>query len=110
MATCNRDCFNCPYPDCILEELEAEDYAEQRRIEREIVNPKSKRQEKRTAYQRAHYEANREKLTAYRRAYREANREEIAAKQRAYYEANREKLAAYQREYRRKRKEKANDQ
>ena len=80
MATCNRDCFNCPHPDCILEELEAEDYAEQRRIEREIVNPKSQKEK------------------------------EIAAKQRAYYEANREEWNAYLREYRRKRKEKANAQ
>ena len=95
MATCNRDCFNCPHPDCILEELEAEDYAEQRWIEREIVNPKSRKEKE---------------IAAKQRAYREANREELAAKQRAYYEANREKWNAYLREYRRKRKEKANAQ
>lgn len=23
---CNRDCFNCPYDDCIEDELELEDY------------------------------------------------------------------------------------
>ena len=110
MATCNRDCFNCPHPDCILEELEAEDYAEQRRIEREIVNPKSRKEKELAAKQRAYYEANREEIAAKQRAYREANREEIAAKQRAYYEANREEWNAYLREYRRKRKEKANAQ
>ena len=82
MSVCNRDCFNCPYPDCILEELEADDYAEQRRIEREIINPKSKRQEKLAAKNRAYYEANREKLRAYQRE--------------------------YQKEYRRRKKEQAN--
>ena len=75
MSICDRDCFHCKYDDCILEELEAVDYDEQRRIEREIVFPQDRKK----------------KIVAARqRAYREANREEIAAYQRVYYEANRD--------------------
>ena len=50
--------------------------------------------ERRAAYQKAYYEANREKLAAYKKAYYEANREKVAAQQKAYLEANREKAGA----------------
>ena len=75
VKVCNRDCFNCAFDDCILEELEAEDYAEQRRIEREIVKPKSAKEKKIAAYQRAYREANREKYNAYMREYKRKQRE-----------------------------------
>ena len=26
MPTCNRDCFNCPYEDCIVDEMTLEDF------------------------------------------------------------------------------------
>ena len=83
-AVCNNDCFNCPHPDCVLDELTAEDYAAQREAEKLMKTPKQK---KIAAKRRAYYEANREEIAAKRRAYREANREELAAKQRAYREA-----------------------
>ena len=89
MSVCDRDCFHCQFPDCILDELEAEDYAEQRRIERDIVFPANAKQKK---------------IAAKRRAYREANRDEIAAYQRAYREANREQYNSYMREYMRRKR------
>jgi DNA-binding XRE family transcriptional regulator len=73
---CNRDCFNCPFPDCVLETLEAEDYRMQREAAELLKTPEQK------------------KIAAKKRAYYEANRDEIAAKQRAYYEANRDEIAA----------------
>jgi len=109
VSVCDRDCFHCKYDDCILEELEAEDYAEQRRIEREIVFPKDRKGQKRAAYQRAYYEANKDEIAAKKRAYREANKDELAAKQRAYREANKDELAAKQRAYREANKEKYNE-
>ena len=89
MSVCDRDCFHCKYDDCILEELEAVDYDEQRRIEREIVFPQNRKQKIAAARQRAYYAANRDAIAAYQRAYREANRDAIAAKKRAYREAHR---------------------
>ena len=76
---CNHDCFNCPYPDCIVDDMTAEEYRELRRIERELIRPKSRKE-----------------LS-------------IAAKKREYREANREKYNAYMREYRRKQRDKARD-
>lgn len=75
MSVCDRDCFHCKYDDCILEELEAVDYDEQRRIEREIVFPQDRKQKIAAARQRAYYAAHRDAIAARKRAYREANRE-----------------------------------
>ena len=91
-APCGKDCFNCEFPECIYDRLDAEDYKQS--DERDRLLTQTPQQKKVAAQQRAYYEANREKLAAQRRAYREANREKLAAQQRAYREANREKLAA----------------
>ena len=98
-SVCSRDCFHCPFPDCVLEDdaLTAAEYAEARERESLLRTPEKK---KLAAKQRAYYEANRDEIAAKQRAYREANRDEIAAKQRAYYEANRDEIAAKQRAYR----------
>ena len=94
---CDKDCFNCKFPDCIYDGMEYEDYVEQ--SERDKALTETPERKKLAAQQRAYYEANREKLAAQQRAYREANREKIAAQKRAYYEANREKIAAQKRAY-----------
>lgn len=41
MGVCDRDCLNCIHPDCICDELDAEDYRMARKIEAEITLPKS---------------------------------------------------------------------
>ena len=89
MAVCNKDCFNCPFPDCINDEMDHEDYLNSATIEKEIILPKTAKQKKLAAQKKAYYEANREKL---------------AAQQKAYYEANREKLQEYGRAYMRRRR------
>ena len=101
---CNRDCFNCPFPDCIEDEMTAADYDEARERDREIIFPKSRKEKQIAAKKKAYREANREEIAAKQKAYREANREEIAAKKKAYREANREKYNAYMRDYMKKRR------
>lgn len=74
---CDRDCFNCKFPDCIYDGLDYADYIEQAELDRALTEtPKRK------------------KVAAQRRAYREANKDKVAAQRRAYYEANKDKLAA----------------
>ena len=104
MSVCDRNCFNCVYEDCICDDLNAEDYALQRKVEREIVIPKTRKEVRTAAKKKAYYEANRDEIAAKQKAYREANRDEIAAKQKAYREANRDKYNRYMREYYHKRK------
>ena len=64
---CDRDCFHCPHPDCIREDLTAADYDDARALEVFIHPP--------TPAQR--------RIAAKQKAYREENREAIAAKQKA---------------------------
>ena len=81
------------YPDapeeCLEGPLSLDDYRELDWLAREIIRPKTERQKKASAKQKAYYEANREEIAAKRRAYREANREEIAAKQKAIADVRR---------------------
>ncbi len=93
IPVCDRDCFNCQFEDCVLEEgPNAAEYRELALIDKSLFETPEKR--KVAAYQKAYYEANREKVAASKKAYREANREKVAAYQKAYREANREKVAA----------------
>ena len=80
VSICNKDCFHCPYPDCINDCMDHDDYVEAAERDRELRSTPEKR-----------------KVAAQQRAYREANRAKVAAQKRAYYEANREKVAAQQR-------------
>ena len=89
MAICSKDCFHCPYPDCINDEMDAADYASSRAREK-IINPPTMQARKRAASQRAYREAHKEEIAASHRAYREAHKEEIAASKRAYYEAHKD--------------------
>ena len=79
---CNRDCFRCVHPDCILDGMNAEEYRESRERNKELCE-KTRQEKKIAAKQKAYYEANREEIAAKQKAYREANREELAAKRKA---------------------------
>ena len=94
-TVCDRDCFNCPHPDCIREDLTAEDYDAARALEK-YIHPPTPAQRKIAAKKKAYREENREAIAAKQKAYYEENREAIAAKQKAYREENREAIAAKQ--------------
>lgn len=68
MVECNHDCLNCPYPDvpeeCLNAPLSYSDYKELEAIERDIINPKTARQRRVAAGNKAYYEANKERLSA----------------------------------------------
>ena len=97
---CNEDCFHCPYPDCIRDGMSMREYRESARRDRKLLSDECK--EKRAAYRREWYRANREKVLARMHEYYRANRERRAVRDRKYYEANREKILARKREKYRK--------
>lgn len=78
MVECNRDCLNCPYPDvpdeCLEGPLSLDDYRELDWLDREIIRPKTERQRKASAKQKAYREANREELAAQQRAIADVRR------------------------------------
>ena len=57
MVECNHDCLNCPYPDapeeCLEGPLSLDDYRELDWLDREIIRPKTERQKKASAKQKA---------------------------------------------------------
>lgn len=67
------DCFNCPFPDCILSELY-------------VCNPKAKVSE----YSRRHREKTKGNYLEYQRAYYQAHRERLLAVQRVRRAAKRQ--------------------
>ena len=84
---CNRDCFHCPYEDCINDELLLEDYQVEKEIDllsgaREYKTPKA--------------------IRASKKKYREENKEKVAAAQKKYYEENKEKWKEYNQKSRQK--------
>ena len=58
------------------------------------------------AKKRAYYQANKEEKIAKAKAYRKANKKKILAKKKAYYEANKEEILAYKKVYRQANKKK----
>ena len=91
---CDHNCFECPFLDCIADDMTPEEWRESQRRNRDThLDTKKKRQ-------RAYREANRDKIAESKRAYYKANRDKIAESQRAYREANRDKIAESKRAYR----------
>ena len=128
---CNKDCFNCPYEDCINDEFDDNDFRELKKLDKELgeMNTttgyeydqyrKKKRQyyqthkEERKAYQRSYYQTHKEERKEERRAYNrkcyQTHKEERKAYQRSYYQAHKEehkeKCKVYQRNHYQEHKE-----
>ena len=94
-AECDKNCFVCPYEDCICDDLTYEDYKAEREIDllSGAVRPRTPSNIR--AAQRKYYEENKEKVAAARRKYYEENKEKVAAAQRKYREENKEKWKTY---------------
>jgi len=116
MPICDKDCFHCPFPDCINDAMDADDYAEARgrdkllkcparqgrRPDRSVDEQRRERMDRRNARARARYAENREAILARAKARREAD-PEYAARQKAYrqayYQANRDAIRDRQKAY-----------
>ena len=103
MPKCDKDCFNCPYPDCIVDN----DGSESRDIDKILGLRKKKLEyskkyyrdhiEERREYGRAYYRKHKDSMYAYQKEWREKNRERHNANMRAWYAKNRERVQAQRR-------------
>lgn len=113
-VSCNLDCFNCPYPDCVNDDLSLEEY-------REDINPQEmpenvrKERERKNRWARKNRQANRERSIKHYHAnkgkYKEQatewqreNRERTNALARERYHRDIERRRQYLREYRARKK------
>lgn len=118
---CARDCFNCPFPDCVCdEETQADIDAAERRDEqimagwskhekilRQQREYRRKNRDHAIAASRAYYATHKEYVKEKHAEWYRANREQILAQQKAYRDANKEKISARKRDQYRKKKEAA---
>ena len=97
---CNRDCFNCIFEDCIVNELLPEDLKEINQRDREIrfINKDNKRK-KIAERQRKYHEEHREEINERQRKHRAEHKEEIAEYRRKYYAEHKEAINESQRKY-----------
>lgn len=72
---CNRDCFHCPYEDCINDELLLEDYQVEKEIDLLSGAREYNTSESHRAAKKKYYEENKEKVAAYSKKYYEENKE-----------------------------------
>ena len=98
-AQCGKNCFACPYEDCICDDLTYEDYKAEREIDLLTGAKEYKTSPNERARKKRYYEENKERIAATRREQRANNKEKISAYQRKYREENKEKVAAAQRKY-----------
>ena len=61
---CDKDCLHCTQPDCINDTMDYADYQASDRLEREIILPRTAKQRRLAARQKAYREANRDRLAA----------------------------------------------
>ena len=105
-AQCDKNCFACPYEDCICDDLTYEDYKAEREIDLLTGAKEYKTSPNERARKKRYYEENKERIAATRREKRANNKEKISAYRREYSRKNKEKISAYQRKYREENKEK----
>ena len=109
-AVCNRDCFNCPYEDCVVEGASALEIARSERLDAKAAEDpgtaKPRRHgRQRSAYKSRYHREHRDKYNAINKAYYQAHRKEISEWKHEYYLRNRERILAQQKEYRKRKKE-----
>lgn len=66
---CDKNCFNCRFPDCIHDGLDHEDYRQS--SERDRILTRTPEQERAASRARAYRAAHREREMAQHRAYRQ---------------------------------------
>lgn len=106
---CDRDCFNCPYPDCINNDMSAGELKEiqQRDQERKKTHSALSKEayEKHLARSRLYYHEHKEERRAYMKEYRSKNIESFRERDRIWRANNPEKVKEQARRAYVKRKE-----
>lgn len=72
---CDKNCFECPYPDCINDEMNLEDYEAEKKIDK-LAGVKSTPLNDKKVTKRIHYLRHREELLEKKRSQRKKKKEE----------------------------------
>ena len=89
---CNRDCFNCLYPDCVVDELLPEDLNEIAQRDKEIRHDnKDNKRKKEAEYNHKYYVSHKKEILERQRKYRAEHRDEINQRKRKNYQRKKNK-------------------
>lgn len=113
---CNRDCFNCPYEDCIEEGMTYQEILDIEGRDRGQAATRTEKQTRKNERSKAYYVTHKEQYhenylkhrderMAYYYDYYEKNKEVVKARKKRYYEKNKEKVSAWKKKYYEKNKE-----
>lgn len=119
MSVCDKRCEACPYPDCINDEMDLDDYREADARDRALGTVRKEKDPPPVGGDTAKKEAARERARERAREYNKAHRAEIRAyyqkwhaehpdARKEYYRQNRERLLAQARAYREAHREEIN--
>lgn len=84
VKTCNRDCFNCPYEDCVVDDVSTAECSAAENYDRKHGT---------------RYWLNRERYIANAKRWQAENKARVKENAAKYYQANRARKLAYQHEY-----------
>ena len=95
---CDRDCFNCRFEDCILDEgPDADEVRQAKLLDQEFgLTDKQKRDQK---TRKAYYRKNREKIIAHSKTWYHAHKEYASEKHKEWYWKNRDFVLLKQKKY-----------
>ena len=111
---CNHNCFQCPYDDCIIDDITTEERAEINSRNAELKGQFRKRKkcnlsdsakERRAINIWLWHQNNKDRVKAYKKEYYAKHRDEEIARSAAYYREHRAEINATRRERRRLAKE-----
>lgn len=69
---CDKDCFHCPYDDCINDDITYEDFKSEQEIDK-IIGIRKPMDGRLQAQQKEYYQRNKERIQAQRKEYRECH-------------------------------------
>lgn len=96
MAICDKDCFNCKFDDCVVDELPDEELQDTDKV---IFNEAELKILKRRERNRRYYHTHKEQCKQAMKRWNEAHAEEVKAHKRKYWREN----------YGKRKEEKGND-
>lgn len=105
-AVCNRDCFHCPYEDCVVDGETALEIARSERRDRKPSGTTGRNRRKIREASRRYRAEHPDQSRANNRRYYLRHKAAIAEYKRLWYIQNRDRILAQQKEYRKRKKEK----